>query len=117
MSKPTREEASTILYLETCAVDHGGMIEPVRMNADDWQIVQQLQDAGLLRFGRLLSDAIRKFSGPHRYTHWVEFTQAGFTLAATLRQQRAERNMMDKSWRTESRITSGTVEPPGEGGK
>jgi hypothetical protein len=101
--KPNREEASTILYLETCAVDHGGMVDARRMNADDFATVIRLGEAGMLRFGRMLSAAIKDIGPHYRCSHWVEFTQAGYTLAATLRQQRAERNLMNKEWRTEGK--------------
>ena len=99
----TREEASVLLYLETCAVDHGGMVDRRRMNADDFRIAEQMQDAGLLRFGRMLMCAIREVGKHYPCSHWVELLEPGWENVAILRRRRAERNLMDKSWRTESK--------------
>lgn len=40
MELNTRDEKSLLLYFETQAVDYGGTLEGVRMNADDFAIAK-----------------------------------------------------------------------------
>ncbi len=98
----TKEEVSLLLYLETCAVDHGGMVDARRMNAEDFDLVKKMQDDGLLRFGRMLSAAIGEVGRRFHFSHWVELLDPGWNQVAQLRRQRADRKMMNKLWRTES---------------
>lgn len=54
----SRDERSLLLYLETRAVDHGGLVAPVHMNAADFDITKRWNEAGFLRFSRMLSEYI-----------------------------------------------------------
>ncbi|MGD7036156.1 hypothetical protein [Methylotuvimicrobium buryatense] len=37
----TKNEKRLLLYLETCSVDHGGLVHTQHMNSDDMQIAKQ----------------------------------------------------------------------------
>jgi hypothetical protein len=102
-----REETSLLLYLETCAVDHGGRVDARHMNAEDMVRAKTMQERdGLLRFGRILSAEIQRVHlshHPFKGTHWVELTDAGWSAAHAARKARGIRSLMDKGLRTESK--------------
>ena len=90
----TKIERSCLTYLETCAVDAGGLVESVRMNSDDFDAIEKFKAEGLLRFGRvhssLLEEARRLATTRGSiYNYWVEFCDAGWKLAADARKLRA----------------------------
>lgn len=87
IDKMTHDQKSCLLYLETCAVDHGGLVEGQRMNREDHDAAKVFQAAGLVELHRIPSFLLDHTGRP--YTHWCRLTDAGFTLAHTLRQQRA----------------------------
>jgi len=79
----TRDQRSILLYVETCAVDHGGLLEGIRMNADDHTAMAQLQHAGILKHGRVPGRLLGTFQ--RNVTHWCDLTDAGWELAHQLR--------------------------------
>lgn len=85
----TRTERSILLYAETTMVDYGGLLEGPRMNADDHAALDRLQAAGMLTWGRVPGRLLGHFIG-RNITHWVEFTDAGWTLAQQTRRYRCE---------------------------
>jgi len=87
----TKVQRSILLYAETCMVDYGGLLEGKRMNADDIEALEDMQDAGLLRFGRVPGRLLGSFIG-RDVTHWVEFTDAAWALAFAVRRFRAEQS-------------------------
>lgn len=82
----TKAEQSVLLYLETCAVDAGGLAESVRMNNDDFDAIAVLTADGFLNFGRIYSKLLNThgFSRSNP-THWVELTELGWAAAAACR--------------------------------
>lgn len=89
----TKVAKNLLLYLETCAVDQGGKVEARRMNAQDFECISHLADAGLIRFERI--GARRALSMHGHYTHWVELTPDGWEKAHELRRDRAQREYTD----------------------
>lgn len=90
----TKDETNTLLYLETCLVDHRGFIQPIKMNKDDWIHMEKWKAEGLMDYGRRNHEEIMK-SGIVRggaRTHWIRFSDILYNLAHQKRQERAERN-------------------------
>lgn len=85
----TRTERSILLYAETTMVDYGGLLEGTRMNTADHAALDRLQAAGILTWGRVPSRLLGLFIG-RSVTHWVEFTDAGWTLAQQTRRYQCE---------------------------
>lgn len=92
MNLTTREENSLLLYLETQAVDYGGTLESVRMNADDFAILRRWKEAGFVHFGRIAFQDVKKHGGVAR-DHWVVLSEEAWTMAHTERRARCERVM------------------------
>lgn len=91
----TRDELSMLLYLETCAVDQGGLVEGVRCNEKDLEIAQRWDDEGFLHFGRLKFRDIERV-GNRTFTHWVRFTDKAWEEACSARRGRSARKEDDK---------------------
>ena len=69
MELNTRNEKNLLLYFETQAVDYGGTLESVRMNADDFAIAKRWNEAGFVHFGRIAFHDIKRHNGVAR-DHW-----------------------------------------------
>lgn len=83
----TRDQRSILMYAETCAVDHGGLLEGIRMNKTDLDSLAELAAAGILTFGRIPGKMLGTFK--RNNTHWCDLTEAGWSLAYQLRRARA----------------------------
>lgn len=82
----TRDEKSMLLYIETCCVDAGGLLEGRRMNIKDVEALDKLKKAGLLsQAGRIPFVHIDLGK-----THYAELSDMGFALAHELRKERAQ---------------------------
>ena len=44
MVELTSRELNTLLYLEDCLVNQGGRLEMMRMNQDDWDVIEKMAD-------------------------------------------------------------------------
>ena len=83
----TRDQRSILLYAESCAVEHGGLLEGIRMNKDDHAALDDLAQAGMLTWGRTPGKLLGTFQ--RNVTHWCDLTEAGWALAFQLRRERA----------------------------
>lgn len=92
MELNTRNEKNLLLYFETQAVDYGGTLESVRMNADDFAIAKRWNDAAFVRFGRIASHDIKKHGGVTR-DYWCVLSEDAWKLAHAERRDRCERLM------------------------
>lgn len=86
----TRNEKNLLLFFETQAVDYGGTLEGVRMNADDFAIAQRWREAGFVHFGRIAFSDIKKYNGVAR-DHWCVLSDEAWLIAHAERRARAER--------------------------
>ena len=93
----TKDEKSLLLYLETRAVDHGGLVHTQHMNSDDMEIAKQWNEARFVRFGRLASDCLPMRSGA---THWCELSDEAWALAHAERRERYTRINSKRKWFT-----------------
>jgi len=92
MELTTRDEKNLLLYFETQAVDYGGTLESVRMNADDFALAKRWREAGFVQFGRIAFNDIKRHSGVAR-DHWVVLSEEAWALAHAERRARCERVM------------------------
>lgn len=96
MELTTREEKSLLLYMETQAVDYGGKLQGVRMNADDFALAKRWNDAGFVQFGRIAFHDIKTHDGIAR-DHWCVLSDEAWKLAHAERRARCERVMANIS--------------------
>lgn len=87
----TKTERSVLLYAETCVVDYAGLLEGKRMNSDDIDALKKFEAAGILKFGRIPARVLGSMVS-RECTHWVEFMDAAWSIAHSLRRQVAEKS-------------------------
>ena len=92
MELTTNTEKSLLLYFETQAVDYGGKLQSVLMNADDFAIAKRWTEAGFVQFGRIAFHDIKKNAGAAR-DHWCALSDEAWKLAHAERRARCERVM------------------------
>lgn len=79
----TKDERSLLLYLETRAVNHGGLVDTRHMNKDDMEIAEGWNETGFLKFGRIKFHDITGSS-----THWCELSDEAWALVSAERKRR-----------------------------
>ena len=92
MDLNTRDEKNLLLYFETQAVDYGGTLESVRMNADDFDIAKRWNEAGFVHFGRIAFHDIKMHGGVAR-DQWCVLSEEAWKMAHAERRARCERVM------------------------
>lgn len=100
MRELTKDERSLLLYLETCAVDFGGLVDSRHMNAEDVAIAKRWSEEGFLEFGRMAMETIEKavsVRGRHS-TSWVHLSDEALTEAHELRAARAKRMWENRTY-------------------
>lgn len=85
----TKTERSCLLYLESCAVDGGGLVEAVRMNDEDWVAVARFEKLQMLRVHRIPSELLG-VGARQDWTHWAFLLPEGWKVAHACREVRAE---------------------------
>ncbi len=96
----TKDERSLLLFLETCVVDQGGLVDTRHMNDDDRRIVGVWKVCGRVDFGRVcFEDLERLQTGAHQMSHWVELTDEMFALAHEERRVRSARMSEARTWK------------------
>jgi hypothetical protein len=124
-------ERSCLMYLETCVVDAGGIVEAVRMNADDMEAVERFRAWGWVEFARIPSCLLEE-RYRSAWSHIVLFRPTAWTMAHQCRMRRgakhgpfaekavAELRAMGKFAPPEARSAAdgaGTASTPGDSGR
>jgi hypothetical protein len=91
----SKEQAILLLYLESRAVDHGGLVDACRMNDNDFVLVAKMAETRFVDWGRLASEDCRAGA---RY--WVVLSDLAWVTAAHLRRSRADRMYSRRTWRS-----------------
>lgn len=104
-----KQERSTLCYLETCAVDAGGLVEAQRMNQDDYNAIARFMGDGILQFGRIPA-ALLGTGANKAWTHWVVINPIGWPLVSECRQLRAKQH---GTLATKVFATVAVIEPAG----
>lgn len=84
----TKEERSTLCYLESCCVDDMGFVESRRFNKEDLDNIKKFKRNALIRFEKLPNRLLGKRFNPN-WSHYCQLSNAGFELAAECRKFRA----------------------------
>ncbi len=84
-------ERSLLLFLETQAVDHGGLIHVQSMNDEDVTIAKRWAATGFIEFGRVAMASLQSSIRTEHRSQWVRLSGQAFVAAATERQCRADR--------------------------
>lgn len=92
-----RNEKSLLLYLETCAVDHAGRVNPLRMNEEDMEIIKKWTKEGIINFGRICSEDINS-----QGSLWVTLPEETFNLAHMERKARSVHMWEKRYYKTTS---------------
>ncbi len=87
LSTMTSDERNLLLYLETRAVDHGGIVDTKHMNKEDMDIAGKWNNEGFVKFGRI------KFHSIIVGTHWCELSDEAWNIAHAERKARCARIM------------------------
>ena len=93
----TKDQRSLLLFFETCAVDYSGLIEGIRMNADDFKIAEDWNESGFIEFGRVCFEDIKKMF--KKKAHWCSLSKDAWKLAHEERLARAIRIVEKRTWR------------------
>lgn len=92
----TRTEESLLLYVETRAVDHSGIVDRRHLNEEDIALLQQWNAEGFVFFGRI---CYKDIGMPH-CSDWCRLSDEAYRLAAQKRRERADRSWKDKRFMT-----------------
>jgi len=84
----TSDERSLLLYFETRAVDHGGIVDTIHMNKEDMDIAKEWDNEGFVKFGRIKFHSITPAG-----TYWCELSDEAWNLVHAERKARCARIM------------------------
>lgn len=90
----TLQQNSLLLYLESCATEHGGRVKRIHMNDDDIKTAKAWHDDGFIAFGRISERDVGGMKG----THWVRLSDEAWTLAHKERRAKCERIYGKRTW-------------------
>ncbi len=92
----TKDELSLLLFFETLAVDHRGIVDdPRKMNEQDFKIAKQWNSEGFCSFKRY---TMREFNGEVKMlTHIIELSDEAWSLAHQERKARGKCLYKNKS--------------------
>ena len=80
-------EVSLLLYVESCAVDRGGLLDAARLNMDDLELLKQWDEEGFVLFGRVDGKDV-KSDGLSCWCYWCDLSEEAWKLAAAERRKR-----------------------------
>jgi hypothetical protein len=89
------DERSLLLYIETCAVDNGGLVHSQRINEADREILKRWNDEGFISFSRITFKSLQLLKDKH-YTDLARLSEEAWKLAHEERRARSVR-MSNKS--------------------
>ena len=101
----SKDAKSLLLYLETRAVDHGGLLDERHMNDTDKTIVLGWQKQGFVEYGRICAADLGMRLGEPRVPTggcitWIKLSPKALALAYQERKNRMVRMWASRAWRT-----------------
>jgi hypothetical protein len=90
----TKDQKSLLLFLESRAVDHGGLVATEHMNGDDMLHAKNWNEIGFIGFGRLVANSISTLC-----THWVTLSEEAWQFAHAERRARNQRLFSKRTWK------------------
>jgi hypothetical protein len=92
LAEMSKVERSLLLFLETAAVDHGGLLDARHMNGADFDIATAWAKEGFLAsFRRVPSSLLDHYRDKGHFNHYVVFSPEAWTLAHQERRARSGR--------------------------
>jgi len=91
----SKTEKQLLMLLECAAVDHGGLYQSERTNAEDRKTMDLWRDQGFIEHGRVPSEYLT----PIRRV-WVRLSVDAENLAQVVRAERAARLWTNRGWIT-----------------
>ena len=82
------DERNLLLYLETRAVDYGGIVDLKHMNKEDMKIADKWNAEGFIKSGRIKFHSITSEG-----SYWCELSEEAWKLAHAERRARCKRIM------------------------
>ncbi len=95
----TKDEKSLLLFLETCAVDQGGLVNIRHMNNEDVSIAKEWNKMRFILFGRVSFASIERLFDKGR-TNWCRLSNEAFQIVSQERFARASRMWNKRNWQT-----------------
>lgn len=95
LEKMTKDERSLLLYIETCAVDQGGLVRNQKINDDDREILKKWDKQGFISFSRITWASLKLLVDKHE-SDLVRLSEEAWKLAHEERRARSVR-MSSKS--------------------
>ena len=104
-SNMSKDAKSLLLYLETRAVDHGGLLDERHMNDTDKTIVLGWQKQGFVEYGRICAADLGMRPGHTKVPTgncgtWIKLSTEALALAHQERKNRMVRMWAARAWRT-----------------
>lgn len=94
----SKDERSLLLFLETRAVDHGGLVDIRHMNKIDLDIAKKWHEEQFLQFSRIRMVDLQKLTSG--CTHGIFLTEESWKLAHEERRARQLRLHLKRKWIT-----------------
>ena len=91
----TKTEKQLLLFLECAAVDHGGLYQSERTNAEDRTMMDLWRDQGFIEHGRVASEHLTPICRV-----WVRLSVDAENLAHAARAERSARMWTNRGWVT-----------------
>lgn len=95
LSEMNYDERNLLLYIETCAVDNGGLVHYRRINDADRKILKRWNEEGFISFKRIKNLNLELLRDKN-YTDLVRLSEEAWKLAHEERRARSVR-MSNKS--------------------
>ncbi len=100
LSEMTKDERSLLLFLETQAVDYGGLVDVRHMNENDCNIASDWNEQGFIIYERISFYSLKAVSTATRKpTHYVILSEEAFRLAHEERIARSVRMFNKRTWK------------------
>jgi len=97
----TKDQQTTLLYLETRLVDFAGRVNGAHLNASDRLWIDQMKEEKFLDFGRIVIQHHNRDGSA-----WVTFSDEAWELAHKLRRERADRMFAQRTYSTTREASS-----------
>ena len=90
LNELTKDERSLLLYVETCAVDNGGLIHSLRVNDADREILKRWDKDGFVSYSRVTFKSLQLLNDKN-HSNIVRLSDSAWKLAHEERRARSIR--------------------------
>ena len=97
LSELSKDERSLLLYIESCAVDQGGLVHNLRINAEKRDILERWNKDKFIFFSRITTASLKILRNKHQ-TGQVFLSENAWELAHKERRARNLRMLSTKPY-------------------